>query len=183
MLALIPLLFALHQTLEGIVWLSMDHKIPFIPYGDAAKTLFLTIAFVVWPIWIPLSLYLAEKEKIRSSLLLLLVASGTLLAAFNAYKGLTQHVDVIILGKSLRYVGELPDETFFYLPVIVLPSFISSLRLVWLFGLCIAVTALGADYIYEKMFVSVWCFFAAIVSVVIFFVVRDDAKATLNRLP
>lgn len=176
LMAFIPFLFALQQASEGMVWLGMENKIPFSPYGDAAKNLFLIIAFVIWPVWIPLSLFIAENSKIRSVLLSLIAAFGICLAAFNVYHGSSQSIGVAIVGKSLRYLGELPDETYLYLFAVAVPCFISSMRWMWLFGAFVLLTAIATDFLYERMFVSVWCFFAAIVSTILYFSIRSTSN-------
>jgi Family of unknown function (DUF6629) len=178
LLTLIPFLFALQQASEGVVWLSMEGIVAYIPYGDTAKSIFLLFAFTIWPIWIPLSFYLAEEEKTRKGLLLLVLAAGLILAVFNLFKGAPQNIDVMQLDRSLRYLGELPDESYLYIPIVVLPAFITSLRRAWLFGLLILVAAIGVDYLYEKVFVSVWCFLAAIISLSLYAIVCSTAKGS-----
>ena len=63
--ALIPIIFALQQTGEGLLWLflpSGNH--PFlIPFAHYA---FLIPALVIWPLWIPFSLYVLMPKLAKS---------------------------------------------------------------------------------------------------------------------
>ena len=53
-LALIPLLFATQQALEGVVWLLLDSPAPsrWLPLVLLA---YLFFAYALWPIWFPCS--------------------------------------------------------------------------------------------------------------------------------
>ena len=61
MFAALPLLFGAQQAAEGVVWLTM---------GDPAQatmhqlgvSAFLGFAFVIWPAYAPMSLYVAERD-------------------------------------------------------------------------------------------------------------------------
>ena len=60
--AAIPLLFGIQQILEGFVWLGLQNK-----FGGPQETqsfiyLFLFIAQVLWPFWVPLSIIQMEKK-------------------------------------------------------------------------------------------------------------------------
>ena len=51
-LALIPLLFATQQALEGVVWLLLDSPAP-SPGLHLVSLAYLGFAFALWPVWIP----------------------------------------------------------------------------------------------------------------------------------
>ena len=52
--------------------------------------------------------------------------------------------------------------------------FLSSLRHAWIFGILVAIAYVIAEYFYVATFISVWCFFAAIVSLFIYKILRDN---------
>ena len=84
MLALMPLLFAIQQAAEGLVWLTVASKqhTPLHHFGVYA---FLAVALVVWPIWLPVSLLLAEQQPRRRRGLVLLVYAGVAVAVFAGW--------------------------------------------------------------------------------------------------
>src|SRR3990167_4363561 len=63
--ASIPLLFAIQQAIEGITWVSLNA-------GDNSSFLYqfsvfsyLFIACILWPVWMPASLYMLERKPYR----------------------------------------------------------------------------------------------------------------------
>ena len=66
--ASIPLFFSIQQFSEGLVWLSLT-KSNFAIWESMATNIFLIFAQVVWPIWVPLSIYLLEKDKFTKIIL------------------------------------------------------------------------------------------------------------------
>lgn len=67
-LALMPILFAIQQTIEGFLWLSLGSNGPgALPLTYA----FGFFAFFLWPIYAPFAVYLLEPEAIRRKLMIL----------------------------------------------------------------------------------------------------------------
>src|SRR5579871_7068847 len=71
MLAAVPLLFAAQQVAEGVVWMTI-HQPDDAGLQRIAVALFLGFALVGWPIWVPLSLFLAERNRRRKRILAVL---------------------------------------------------------------------------------------------------------------
>lgn len=167
-LAAIPLLFALQQLSEGFVWLH-------ISYGWGPERVFLNaqrgfllFAFFIWPIWVSLSLAVIETIRWRKILLYFILGCGAVLSLLNLSFALIHPVTVQAINHSLRYISELPYQMEWYFLIVLLPFFLSSLKKIWAFGLLIACAFPAALYFYEETFISVWCFFAAIVSLSIY---------------
>jgi hypothetical protein len=189
-LAVIPLLFGLQQLFEGFLWLTIGrtdvpHLLVIEKYG------FLFFALFVWPIWIPLAMFIAEKVSWRKKLLGLFLIAGIaytvsllwqLLAAWQ-----TQSPSVTIMGESIRYALPIENRVsnaWNYLAVALLPSFLSSLRGIWWFGVSNVIGVLIAQYFYENSFISVWCFFAAWVSLILYFVLsKNEIECNLETHP
>ena len=80
-LALVPLLFAAQQFLEGFVWLSKADIIT-DNIGIMAKYGFIFFAFIVWPFWIPFACWKTEENKklvvkrVNLSTIILLILSS-----------------------------------------------------------------------------------------------------------
>lgn len=176
MFAAIPFLFALQQLAEGVIWvtaqLSLAHQL--------ATYIFLLFAFLVWPVWIPLSIFCCERERWRKKVLINLLIIGSSLSVFIAgvlgFYGATSTAT----GKHIVYSIPAPYENtvFFavlavYLVVTGTPFLISSVRVLRIFGILLAVScclsfAFGAAY-----FISVWCFYAALLSLGVLFAISE----------
>lgn len=166
--ASIPLLFAIQQFAEGFVWLSATSAQMGLCQTSATYA-FLFFALIVWPTWIPLSLYLMEKEKLRKKILLIasslgmifstgmlyiLMYYGAFAAAVSRHILYTINVDVSVESWSLA---------LYCIPVI-LPFFVSSKKYIWLFGLTILISLAITTILWYQYLTSIWCFFAALLS-------------------
>lgn len=180
-LAAIPLLFALQQLAEGFVWLHISHNISSTDQFVYAQRAFLTFSFLIWPIWIPLSLALAEPVLWRRSLLYLNLACGIALSVTNLIYGIKQAPSVQVVHHSLQYLGQMPAQAIAYPVIVLFPCVISSLKNIWVFGLLVAIGYGLAGYFYFKTFVSVWCFLAAIVSLSIYKILKDNKVRVRKR--
>jgi hypothetical protein len=83
MLAAVPLVFAAQQVTEGIVWLTIGRPAERTE-NLVAVAVFMAVALVVWPVWVPLSLMLAEKNPRRRRVVAALTWFGGGAAAFAA---------------------------------------------------------------------------------------------------
>jgi hypothetical protein len=170
-LAAVPLLFGLQQAIEGGLWLTLDDA-PFDPGLVQALTYgFLFVAEVWWPIFVPVAVLLAESDKRRRRLLWPLLPLGVAVGLSLLWAILTREHHAMIVDEHLVYAaeGKLPfGIAAAYLGVVVLPPLLSSHRAVALLGAIVLVGAATAYIVYWQAFVSVWCFFAAIASGVIF---------------
>jgi len=172
MFAVLPLLFGVQQGLEGGVWQNINGDSVDAVYGFALGFLFFSHFF--WLLWVPLSSSRIEPEYFRRRLFSLLAVLGGLSGAalFIPLLINLDWVDVSVQQHSIVYtVTMLHDD---YLPagldralyalVVLIPLLASSHRHVRVFGTLVAVSLLFAIMIYEYAFVSVWCFFAAALS-------------------
>ncbi len=176
--ASVPLLFGIHQLTEGFVWLSMDNP-EFANWQRPSMYGYLILSQVVWPTWTPLAIWLMEPEPRRKKLLLYFVVLGMIMSAFMTYTLLTVDASVAIGHHHIRYEVEflLPyvRHLLYFLTVIV-PIFISSIRYIKLFG-AVLFASLVLSFIFFKLYVlSVWCFFAALLSVMILYIVLKNRQ-------
>lgn len=174
--AAIPLLFAVQQFCEGIVWLEMNETLAHSALTVLAKDLYLFFALALWVVWIPLAFAVAETSPVRKRVLNVLVLLGVALAiihldSFSIFSSLPS-----IRGRSLEYQTEaIPYKRIAYLLAVSLPPFISSMRYMKVFGLLVIISYCAADYFYQATFTSVWCFFAGFVSLVLYIIARSHA--------
>jgi len=165
--ALIPLIFAVQQIIEGFVWLSFGSS-----WMNAVGTYaFAFFAFAFWPMWLPFSLMLLEKNEIRRKILVFFFGIGLVVGLSQLYLIATEHVTSHIAFNSIVYT--VPDAFWplmwiLYLMATCMSCAFSSHRWVKVFGLALFVSLLAAYRFYTVSCFSVWCFFAAILSFIVF---------------
>lgn len=168
----IPFIFALQQALEGFLWLSLNH-------GNSSNTLilsasFLFFAFFWWPAYMPSVTAYLEKDRILRGRFKVLAFLGITFGATLYGFYLLHPQPGFILGKSLCY-GYYPyDFTLgfntyplliaLYFAFTFIPGLFSSHKIFRLFSALSAFSAAIAMYFYTEQFTSVWCFFAALLS-------------------
>ena len=177
--AAIPFLFALQQFSEGFVWLSLTQK-AYQDWGNSAVNMFLIFAQVVWPLWVPLSVWMLETEARQKKILLWLVGIGALLSCYNIYSLTFYSVTAEISEHHILYTRVSPISRnltgSLYIIVSLLPLFISSQKKLSLLGLVSVGSVLLAVVFYMTYLVSVWCFFAALNSVIVVYLIREMNK-------
>src|SRR6187402_1838956 len=62
--AAIPLIFAVQQLSEGLLWLSLKND-SLASSQSLLTYIFLFFAMAIWPFWIPFSVWLMEKDLKR----------------------------------------------------------------------------------------------------------------------
>jgi hypothetical protein len=163
--ALIPLIFAVQQVAEGIVWLS----------GSAFfSMLFLTIALIVWPVWIPLSIIQLEASPARRAVLSCLLALGTIwgLGTITSIRSATTLISSHISYSLNGWPGVTVEQAILsYACMTILPFFIARSRDLQLFGLLVAISCIATYLCWYAFFISVWCFFAAVLSMGVYLIV------------
>lgn len=178
MLSFTPLLFAIQQATEGIVWLTIATPHSFI--NQTATYLFLTFAGIIWPLWGPLALFSCEKDATRRSILQALTAIGSVVASYTVWSFLTTPITARIVSSCIYYGSETSINfptllsLSLYLSATVIPCFVSSLRYGWLLGTSWLVALLVTLFFKYEVTTSVWCFFAAILSVLILMVIKKN---------
>ena len=178
--AVIPLLFAVQQFSEGVLWLALQHT-QYENWQRPATIFFLIFAQVVWPFWVPLSIFLIEKKQPAKDILKGLTIIGSLLSIFLLYRILTVPAIASIDCSHIYYSLVVPEHSvipvdIIYLILTVISPFISTVKRTNLLGILIIISLAVSELFYTKELISVWCFFAAILSVVVIFVLRKMPK-------
>ena len=173
------MLFASQQAVEGVLWLQLSGQ------GDAGQIAVLSFAFlvfaeVVWPSYAALAVLLIEPDRRRRRMLWVLVAIGIALSVHLLTGLLGDPPAVAIRGHSIGYGSEVTSLTWRQLPYLIctcLPFMLSSHRIVQVIGVLVLGGFLVSAYFYLATYVSVWCFFAAADSSLIYFYFRRAALA------
>jgi hypothetical protein len=169
MFASLPTLFALHQFIEGFVWLGLDGYVPAWVTHDAGAA-FMLYAQGLLPALIPLSVLLFEQTAKRRRRMLPFVALGGGLSLYMLWALATFPTDVSVRSHSIVYVNQGTDHTL----VAVLYVFATCGSLFFsenwdmvLFGAANLVLLLITMAVKRYAFTSVWCAYAAIASVIV----------------
>jgi len=172
--AAFPLLFAAQQIIEGFIWLAVKGG-PLQPLTKPLTALYLFFAYLVWPVVSPTAVYLLEPEKKRKWILAAMILTGLGTAGYLLWFFFHFPHDVTVMHHSLRYhIKKFSTlNGFFYLGATYVPYLISSHKGVRVLGVLNIVFAAYSRYRYWVTFDSVWCFFAAILSLGIFFFLRS----------
>jgi hypothetical protein len=178
--ACIPLFFGLQQITEGVLWLT----IPLAEYAvlrKASTFFFLIMALVIWPSMIPVSVLFMESIKKRKRILFLLMIAGAILSAYYLFCLIFFNVDPQIKGYHIQYNNDFPEPlrilvSIIYLGVTIAPLFISSIRKTHFLGILMTLSCLVTTIFFSQYLISVWCFFAALISGVIFWILSDSRK-------
>jgi hypothetical protein len=175
--AAIPLFFGIQQMMEGLLWLT----IPYTDYGWAqslSKYAFLTMANVLWPVMIPLSVLFMEENPKRKKTLRIFLITGIALSLYYAYCLVFFHVTPVIINYHIHYENDFPGKFsiiafLIYLAATIPPLFVSSVKRMYLFGGLLAFSCLVTAIFFTQYLTSVWCFFAALISALIFWILKD----------
>lgn len=205
-LAGMPILFAVQQAAEGVLWLELPLD-PISPVSSAMSLIFLTVAQVVWPVYTAIAVVLIEPSLVRKRLIFMCLAIGGGVSGYLAWWLVSMPYGAIIADGHIEYVsGRAFSYTLClaYLAAAGLPLVLSSHRTVVALGSIVIVGAGTALFFYYQAMVSVWCFFAAAASIIILWhflsrrrggtaspatepvggrVRRLEQKASMSRLP
>ncbi len=166
--AAIPALFGIQQLIEGALWLSFHHDAPQL--GVAMTYAFSFFSHLFWPVYVPLAVLLIEPSRRRQQwvfgcALVGLVVSSWLLWSMSEYGIVAQ-----VHAQHIEYVSQPdlgPVTMLLYLTATCISPLVSSHRAVRVFG-ALALLSFAATYaIFTVWFISVWCYFAALLSAVV----------------
>ena len=187
--AAIPLLFGFQQFFEGLIWVNLANT-DYESWTWLATRSFLFFAWIVWPTYIPLSARVLEKKQTRKRILNVLLAIGIAVSLLMIYRLIFHNVKAEIQGYhinySLDYKFKFQDlfGVFYFMPI-AFSFFISSIRKMWLLGAMALVTFAITAIFYREHLISVWCFFAAITSIIVLWIVyrmRAESQSPIGKL-
>ena len=167
--AALPVLFAIHQFIEGFVWLGLDGILsPAVAHDMGAA--FMLYAQGLLPFLLPLSVVLFEPtaKSRRRMLPFLVLGGGTtlyILWALTAYP-----LELYVRGNSIVYINQATNnEAVAVLYVIATCGslFFSKIKMMVVFGAANLAILLVVMEVKRYAFTSLWCAYAAIASAII----------------
>ena len=166
--ALIPALFGVQQLIEGALWLTFPDK---APHANSVLTYaYSFFSHVLWPVYVPIAVLLLEPEAWRRKLLAGIALAGAAVGLYLLYFLVTEPITSEVVGRHISYVSPhfyvVPVMTLYVLATCV-SSLASSCNTIRWFGVATFVALLAAYAFYAFWFISVWCFFAAVLSMIV----------------
>jgi hypothetical protein len=182
--ALIPALFGVQQLIEGAIWLTLPDKAPLLNVGlTVAYSLF---SHVLWPVYVPTAILLLEPIPWRRRVLTGIALSGAAVGLFLLYFIVTMPIVSQIQGRHIIYLSPhfyLVAVMILYVASTCISMLFSSHRKVRLFGGA-AFAAFAVTYVfYNVWLISVWCFFAAALSIIVLLYFPRPNEESSGRSP
>jgi hypothetical protein len=165
LLAVIPFAFALQQALEGIQWLYLNDSTVCITYGYG----YFAFAYIFWPVFIPAAVYALDHKSRAIMRWFLMLGIGV--ALWNLYFLFVGQLAVFVDGGRIIYDVGAPAAGVIaplYIIAVCGALLVSRIRAFRLFGMLILAAAATAYIWFRPGFPSAWCYFAAVISVLVF---------------
>lgn len=167
--AALPMLFAVHQFIEGFVWLGLDGFLsPAVTHNMGAA--FMLYAQGLLPLILPLSVVLFEpnEESRKRMMPFLLIGGGTALYILWALSAFP--LQVYLRNHSIVYLNPATNNLVvaaLYVVATCGSLLFSKVKDMVIFGIANMVILLIVQAVKSYAFTSVWCAYAALASIII----------------
>jgi hypothetical protein len=176
----LPLILGAHQFVEAFVWLGLEHRVD-PGAGRFAMWIYLAIAFVVLPIFVPAAVFLLEPNQRRRRLMVPFEVLGIAVAADLLAAMVRGPVGVKLRPYHLAYSVHLSDGglvVVLYVVAVCGAFLLSSYRPIAAYGVVNLIAVAIIAKLTVDGFASVWCGYAALTSVALaIYMRRTLAKA------
>ena len=178
--AAIPILFGVQQLMEGVIWLTFADEARLI--NQAMTWSYSFFSHVFWPLYVPMAVLLLEPVAWRRRCIAAFGAAGSAAGLYLLVNMFRFPIEARPVGGHIEYVS----PHFYALAVMAgylggtcLSLLFSSHRRVNLFGAAALGAFIFAYAAYTRWMISVWCFLAAVLSLIAFlhFRGRKGARA------
>lgn len=173
-LAAVPAAFGVQQIAEGFVWVALETGRTELV--RPASLAFLLFALAVWPVWVPASAAWLESRPDRRRVWWAFTGLGVGMGALLYLPLLFdtgRYLTVEVAYHTIRYdytriplfqVVPRAVVRAVYLATCAVPLVLSSDRSLRGFGVLLVASAAVTEAVFWYSFTSVWCFFAAALS-------------------
>nr|WP_156062649.1 DUF6629 family protein [Flavobacterium chilense] len=125
-----------------------------------------------------MAILLLEKEKTRKHIQRVLVAIGILVSAYLTYCLFNFNIRSEIDCYHIAYIQTYPEPFrimggLLYIIATILPPFFSHIRRMWWLGVMVLISYVITTVFYESYLVSVWCFFASVISLSVYLIMSE----------
>ncbi len=167
--AMLPILFAIHQFIEGFVWLGLDGILSPVVAHDMGAA-FMLYAQGLLPFLLPLSVLFFEPnaQSRRRMMPFVVLGGGTtlyILWALTAYP-----LQLYVRSNSLVYINQATNNlavAILYVIATCGSLFFSKIRMMVVFGGANLAILLIVMEVKRYAFTSLWCAYAAVASAII----------------
>ena len=167
--ASLPTLFAIHQFIEGFVWLGLDGVLsPDTTHKMGAA--FVLYAQGLLPFVIPLSVLLFEPDRKSRRRMLPFLAIGTATALYMLWALIAYPLEIFVRSNSIVYINHGTNNTLLAVLYVVSTCgslFFSKVRDMVVFGAVNLAILLVVMAVKRYAFTSLWCAYAAAASLII----------------
>lgn len=169
--ATLPVLLGVQQLIEGLIWTEGARAN--LPAVEVLSLVYTFFAWIVWPVWIPMSAYFVEPAR-RQPAYLTFIIVGAMLGSIQWFPYLAHAgwLKVSFLDYAVRYsdrqlldvvVGR-PLTYAVYSGLVIVPMLLSSDRRLRIFGGLIALVLAVTFAFFQWAYISVFCFGGAVAS-------------------
>ncbi len=180
-IAMIPFIFAIQQLVEGFLWVSLtNNDTSQIPFW--LSNIYGVFIGIIWPLFAPSAVYCAETNSKRRKIIASIGITGIGLAIYTVIGLIKQPIVAEIINHSINYKHDVANYQLvivLYLLATCVPFIFSSYRHLSIAGITITIGFFLAYLTFLETFASVWCFFAAIASALIYFFFAHRIKEPL----
>ena len=176
--ASIPLLFGIQQAIEGAVWVSFGAPV----VNTVATYAYSMFSHVLWPIFVPFSVLMIETDPTRKKILRLFSFIGLFVGLYLLYFIIADPVTAHITKNSIAY----HSPHLYVYPIMALyliatcgSCLVSSHKIIKIFGVVLFISFAIAAWFFTETFFSVWCFFAAILSIIVYWYFRSNSAGPM----
>jgi hypothetical protein len=167
--AALPLLFAIHQLMEGFVWLGLDGILsPAVAHNMGAA--FMLYAQGLLPFLLPLSVLLFEPNAISRRRMMPFLAIGTATTLYILWALTAFPTQVYIRGNSIVYFNQATNNMIVAVLYVIATCgslFFSKIQAMVVFGAANLAILLIVMEVRRYAFTSLWCAYAAVASAII----------------
>ena len=167
--ASMPTLFAVHQFIEGFVWLGLDGILPPAVTHNMAEA-YVLFAQGLLPFLLPLSVLLFESDAPSRRRMLPFTILGALTTLYMLWGFMADPLRVYVEQNSIVYVNDATNHTMLAILYVICTCgslFFSKVRPMIIFGAANLIILLVVMGVRRYAFTSLWCAYAAIASVII----------------
>jgi hypothetical protein len=167
--ASLPTLFAIHQFIEGFVWLGLDGILsPTVTHnmGEA----FVLYAQGLLPFLLPLSVFLFEPDHKGRRRMLPFLVLGALTTLYMLWGLAAYPLQIYVEGNSIVYINSATNNTTLAILYVIATCgslFFSKVPAMVLFGAANLGILLTVMAFRRYAFTSLWCAYAAAASIII----------------
>ena len=167
--AALPIFFAIHQFIEGFVWLGLDGMLsPAVTHDMGAA--FMLYAQGLLPFLLPLSVFLFEPDKPSRKRMIPFLVLGTATTLYILWALTAFPTQLYVKENTIVYINQATNNltvAIFYVIATCGSLFFSKVRAMVMFGGANLVILLAVMALKRYAFTSLWCAYAAVASVII----------------